>query len=89
MGKILVVELIDNDECFYQQLVEWLSQKLACEPMTIKSNKNSFEINYYNRTLSDINGNVTYLTSKKFNLLYFLYSHKGQVFSKEQLYENV
>ena len=30
-----------------------------------------------------------YLTSKEFDLLYFLYSHKGQVFTKEQLYENV
>ena len=29
------------------------------------------------------------LTSKEFDLLYFLYSHRGQVFSKEQLYENV
>lgn len=89
MGKILIVELKDNDEWFYQQLVEWLSHKLTCKPMTIKSGKNSFEINYYNRTLSDVNGNITYLTSKEFDLLYFLYSHKGQVFTKEQLYENV
>ena len=30
-----------------------------------------------------------FLTSKEFDLLYFLYLHKGQVFTKEQLYENV
>ncbi|MDU7800209.1 MAG: winged helix-turn-helix domain-containing protein [Clostridioides difficile] len=29
------------------------------------------------------------MTSKEFDLLYFLYLHKGQVFTKEQLYENV
>lgn len=29
------------------------------------------------------------MTAKEFDLLYFLFSHKGQVFSKEQLYENV
>ena len=30
-----------------------------------------------------------YLTSKQFDLLFFLYRHKGQVFTKEQIYENV
>lgn len=30
-----------------------------------------------------------YLTAKEFDLLYFLFCHKGQVFTKEQLYENV
>nr|WP_287520087.1 helix-turn-helix domain-containing protein [Anaerostipes sp.] len=29
------------------------------------------------------------LTAKEFDLLYFLSCHKGQVFTKEQLYENV
>ena len=29
------------------------------------------------------------MTSKEFDLLYFLYLHKGQVFTKAQLYENV
>lgn len=32
---------------------------------------------------------MVYLTSKQFDLLYFLYSHRGQVFTKEQLYEKV
>ncbi len=34
-------------------------------------------------------GTTVSLTSKEFDLLYFLYSHKGQVFTKEQLYESV
>lgn len=29
------------------------------------------------------------MTAKQFDLLYFLYSHKGQIFTKEQLYEKV
>ncbi|GFO86620.1 helix-turn-helix domain-containing protein [Anaerostipes butyraticus] len=29
------------------------------------------------------------MTAKEFDLLYFLFSHKGQVFTKEQLYEYV
>lgn len=29
------------------------------------------------------------MTAKQFDLLYFLYSHRGQVFTKEQLYEKV
>ena len=36
-----------------------------------------------------INGEEVYLTSKQFDLLFFLYRHKGQVFTKEQIYENV
>ncbi|HBG1591382.1 winged helix-turn-helix domain-containing protein [Clostridioides difficile] len=32
---------------------------------------------------------TVYLTAKEFDLLYFLFCHKGQVFTKDQLYENV
>ena len=46
-------------------------------------------MNPFTRTVIDRNGNLLFLTSKEFDLLYFLYSHKGQVFTKEQLYENV
>ncbi|CAG9701671.1 winged helix-turn-helix domain-containing protein [Clostridium neonatale] len=37
----------------------------------------------------DKNGVKKLLSAKEFDLLYFLYLHKGQVFTKEQLYENV
>ena len=30
-----------------------------------------------------------YLTAKEFDLLYFLFCHKGLVFTKEQLYESI
>lgn len=29
------------------------------------------------------------MTAKQFDFLYFLYLHKGQVFTKEQIYEHV
>lgn len=40
-------------------------------------------------TFTDESGNSIYLTAKEFDLLYFLMLHKGQVFTKEQLYENI
>ena len=46
-------------------------------------------INPYKRTVIDKNDKHIYLTAKEFDLLYFLSSHKGQVFTKEQIYENV
>ena len=45
--------------------------------------------NLYTRTFVNENGKSVYLTAKEFDLLYFLSSHKGQVFTKEQIYENV
>lgn len=46
-------------------------------------------INAFTRSVSDKNGKPIQLTAKEFDLLYFLSSHKGQVFTKEQIYENV
>lgn len=43
----------------------------------------------FNCIAIDRNGQQAHLTVKEFCLLYFLYSHKGQVFTEEQLYENV
>ena len=47
------------------------------------------QFSLFKRTVIDKNGIAVSLTSKEFDLLYFLYLHKGQVFTKEQLYENV
>lgn len=48
-----------------------------------------FKIDPFTRTFADKSGSSVYLTAKEFDLLYFLYCHKGQVFTKEQLYENI
>lgn len=73
MGKILIVELIDNDEYFYQQLVEWLSSKLSSTPAIIKKQYNGFHIDPFTRTFTSENGENIYLTAKEFDLLYFLF----------------
>lgn len=55
----------------------------------IKQKSSEFQINPFTRTFrSEIEESI-YLTAKEFDLLYFLYSHKGQVFTKDQLYDNV
>lgn len=86
---MLIVEFTDNEERLYQQTVEWLSTKLSNAPTYLKKSNNSFALNPYTRICTTENGNVISMTAKEFDLLYFLFSHKGQVFTKEQLYEYV
>ena len=86
---MLIVEFTDNEERLYQQTVEWLSTKLSNDPTYLKKDNNSFTLNPYTRICTTENGNVISMTAKEFDLLYFLFSHKGQVFTKEQLYEYV
>lgn len=50
---------------------------------------NGFHIDPFTRTFTSENGVNIYLTAKEFDLLYFLFCHKGQVFTKDQLYENI
>lgn len=89
IGKILIVEFKENEEDIFQQTVTCLSKKLACFPTSITKQEYDFTIDPFTRTYIDKTGKSLYLTAKEFDLLYFLYSHRGQVFNKEQLYENV
>ena len=70
-------------------MVESLSQTLHTVPVTLTNPQIGLSLNYFTRTVTDKNGETITLTAKEFDLLYFLYSHKGQVFTKEQLYEKV
>lgn len=88
-GKILVVEYSESEEVIFQQTIEWLSVKLSSTPVLIKQQEVGFQINPFTRTFVNDNGTPIYLTAKEFDLLYFLFCHKGQVFTKEQLYENI
>ena len=87
--KILVASFNDNEEIVFQQTLEWLSSKFAVTPCIVTKEESDFKLNLYTRTYTDSTGNTLYLTAKEFDLLYFLYFHKGQVFTKEQLYDNV
>lgn len=48
---------------------------------------NGLDVNYFTHTVTDDNGDKIHLTAKKFDLLHFLSSHRGQIFTKEQIYE--
>ncbi|WP_425458170.1 winged helix-turn-helix domain-containing protein [Blautia producta] len=73
----------------FQQTIDWLSTKLSISPAFIKQSANDFQLDPFTRTFTNDKGQVIYLTAKEFDLLYFLFCHKGQVFTKEQLYENI
>ncbi|MCC0627828.1 MULTISPECIES: helix-turn-helix domain-containing protein [unclassified Clostridioides] len=73
----------------FQQTVKWLSDKLSCVPFTFKKYNYDFAIYPFTRTFTNNAGQEVYLTAKEFDLLYFIFLHKGQVFTKEQLYGNV
>ena len=88
-GKVLVIEFSDNKERIFKKILEWLSNNFSMTALSVKQQQEDFLMNPFTRTVIDRNGNLLFLTSKEFDLLYFLYSHKGQVFTKEQLYENV
>ena len=85
----MIIEFSDNEENVYSQTIKLLSKQLCTSPMIIQQEVKGLNINPFTRTVVDINGKQIYLTSKEFDLLYFLSSHKGQVFTKEQIYENV
>ena len=84
-----MIEFSENEEKIFQQTVEWLTSKLNNSHELIKPSKTKFYLNLYTRTFVNENGKSVYLTAKEFDLLYFLSSHKGQVFTKEQIYEKV
>lgn len=89
MGKIMIIEFAENEEVVFQQVVEWLSLNFSTTPTLINHHVVGFWIDPYTRTYTNDKGERIYLTAKEFDLLYFLFCHKGQVFTKDQLYENV
>ena len=85
----MIIEFSDNEENVYSQTIELLSKQLRTSPMIIQQEVKGLNINPFTRTVTDDKGNKIHLTAKEFDLLYFLSSHKGQVFTKEQIYEKV
>ena len=83
------MEFTDKEEAIFNQLVECLSKSLCVTPIALRQGNMGLNIDHFTRTVTDTKGNKILLTAKEFDLLYFLSSHKGQVFTKEQIYENV
>lgn len=88
-GKVIVIEFVESENDIFEQTVEWLSSKFSSSPTFIKQSINGFHLDPFARTFNNEDGNIVYLTAKEFDLLHFLMLHKGQVFTKEQLYDNV
>lgn len=86
---MLIVSFKDDEEQLFHQTVEWLSAKLSSSPTFIKQQVTGFQIDPFTRTFISEKGESVYLTAKEFDLLHFLFWHKGQVFTKDQLYENI
>lgn len=85
----MIIEFCDNEENIYSQTIEWLSKQLCASPIIIQGKMRGLNMNPYNRTVVDDSGKNIQLTAKEFDLLHFLFCHKGQVFTKEQIYEIV
>ena len=83
------MEFTDKEEAIFNQLVECLSKSLCVTPIALRQGNMGLNIDHFTRTVTDTKGNKILLTAKEFDLLYFLSSHKGQVFTKEQIYETV
>ncbi|WP_242849072.1 MULTISPECIES: winged helix-turn-helix domain-containing protein [Robinsoniella] len=62
-----------------------MSENLICVPSILTEQSHEFSIDPFTRIFTNNKGQEIYLTAKKFDLFYFLYSHRGQVFSKEQI----
>lgn len=75
----------DDEDNVFQQTIEWLSSKLSNTPTLITQQLTGFQLDLFTRTFTHVNGEMVYLTAKEFDLLYFLFCHKEQVFTKEQL----
>ena len=91
--RVIVAIFNDDEDDFYKDLLLFL-KKTINDPVeeiyiSIIVKTPSFMIDRMKRTVIDRNNQSINLTSKEFDLLYFLASHKDQVFSKEQLYEQV
>jgi len=84
-----VVSISDDEEQIFNQTIKWLSDKFNCSAVVLEQQQKGFSLDPYARICINENGESVYLTSKQFDLLYFLYSHKGLVFTKEQIYEKV
>lgn len=89
IGKILVVEFSDREDFLYQQTLEWLSKNVCANSTILNKQSTELVVNPFTRLVKNREREMIQLTAKEFDLLYFLYSHKGQVFSKEQIYDLV
>lgn len=93
MGKILITMLDDKDEVIFDDLIGFLKAKYHMEVIDESFPKN--RLKYDNLVIDakyrmvETDGKSIELTNYEFEILYLLARHPGQVFSKEQIYNQV
>lgn len=92
MGKIMVLTLSDTEDYVVEEILSLLSN----EKILIKSNiSNHDELHFNKLTIYPsqrkvyLNGVEICLTTRELDLLIFLASHSGQVFTVRQIYANI
>ena len=92
LGKIMVLTLSDTEDYVVEKILSLLSN----ERILIKSNiSNHDELHFNKLTIYPsqrkvyLNGAEICLTTRELDLLIFLASHSGQVFTIRQIYANI
>ena len=93
MGKVLIATFDDEDEMALDELLLFLKSKKYIRFINTFSNDNYLK---YDNLVIDLKyrivetgGESIELTNYEFEILYLLARHPGQVFSKEQIYNQV
>ena len=92
MGKILLIEFIDDDKQEFEEIIAYLKRFPHFEKMSF-SNENiisfsGLEISPEQRTVY-CNCKKVHLTTEEFDILCLLATNKGQVLTYEQIYQCV
>ena len=93
MGKVLIATFDDEDEMALDELLLFLKSKKYIRFINTFSNDNYLK--YDNLVIDskyrivETGGDSIELTNYEFEILYLLARHPGQVFSKEQIYNQV
>lgn len=89
---LLIIKLEKIDNTFYESLLEFISEHGYVPKVVVKNTdvlslgdlkiiSSKHQIRFRNKEV--------FMTSKEFDILEFLARNKGQVFSKQQIYEHV
>ena len=89
-GKMLVIPFVGEEENICQKVIDCLEREFSIAPIEFHTVSNShFKVDYAKNILYSADGRKILLTSKEFEVFYLLFSHRGQIFSKEQIYDYV
>ena len=89
MGKVLIATFDDEDEMALDELLLFLKSKKYIRFINTFSNDNYLKYDNSKYRIVETGGESIELTNYEFEILYLLARHPGQVFSKEQIYNQV